>query len=58
MSQKIKKDRKKEILKDIILSLHRGLAVEEAKERFEKEIGDISSTEIKISISFSGVPAE
>ncbi len=37
---------KKEALKDIILKLHQGLSVNEAKERFEKEIGNISSTEI------------
>ena len=33
-------------MKDIILQLHKGLSVEEAKERFEKEVGDISSYEI------------
>jgi uncharacterized protein len=33
-------------MKDIILSLHRGLSAEEAKERFESEIGSITSTEI------------
>jgi len=38
--------KKKEIMKDIILKLHQGLTIEEAKERFEKEIGDASSTEI------------
>ncbi|MBI4284215.1 MAG: DUF438 domain-containing protein [Chloroflexi bacterium] len=37
---------KKEIMKDIILKLHKGLPVEVAKDRFEKEVGNISSTEI------------
>ncbi|MDP2719769.1 MAG: DUF438 domain-containing protein, partial [Dehalococcoidia bacterium] len=37
---------KKDIMKGIILELHKGLPVEQAKERFEKEIGNISSTEI------------
>ncbi|MEE8318349.1 MAG: DUF438 domain-containing protein, partial [Dehalococcoidales bacterium] len=32
--------------KDIILKLHQGLSAEAAKERFETEVGDISSTEI------------
>jgi PAS domain S-box-containing protein len=38
--------KKKEIMKDIIRKLHQGLTIEEAKERFEKEIGAMSSTEI------------
>lgn len=38
--------KKKEIMKDIIRKLHQGLTIEEAKERFEKEIGAASSTEI------------
>lgn len=36
----------KEVMKDIILKLHAGLSVDEAKERFEKEVGNITSTEI------------
>lgn len=40
------KDRKKRIMKEIIIELHKGLSVEEAKDRFEREIGAISSTEI------------
>jgi len=39
-------NKKKEILRDIIINLHRGTPVEEAKERFLKEVGNISSTEI------------
>ena len=37
---------KKQVMKDIILGLHRGVTAEEAKARFEKEVGNISSTEI------------
>src|SRR4030065_10584 len=40
------KQAKKEIMKDIILKLHSGLTAEKAKERFENEVGDITSTEI------------
>ncbi|MBI4186509.1 MAG: DUF438 domain-containing protein [Chloroflexi bacterium] len=40
------KQAKKEIMKDIIRKLHQGLSVEQAKERFEKEVGTITSTEI------------
>lgn len=46
MQETTDKHKKKEIMKDIILALHKGLSVEDAKERFEKEIGDIRSTEI------------
>jgi DUF438 domain-containing protein len=42
MTQKSKKD----TMKDIILKLHHGLSAEAAKERFESEIGTITSTEI------------
>jgi PAS domain S-box-containing protein len=38
--------RKVEVMKDIVLKLHQGLSVEEAKERFEREVGNISSLEI------------
>ena len=37
---------RKEVMKDIILRLHQGMCVETAKERFEKEIGNITSSEI------------
>ena len=37
---------RKEIMKDIILRLHKGMSVETAKDRFEKEIGNITSSEI------------
>jgi DUF438 domain-containing protein len=42
MTQKSKKD----TMKDIILKLHHGLSAEAAKDRFENEIGTITSTEI------------
>ncbi len=46
MTKNSNKQKKKEIMKDIIRKLHQGLTIEEAKERFEKEIGTTSSTEI------------
>lgn len=46
MSGSTGKNTKKEVMKDIILKLHQGLSAEAAKERFETEVGDISSTEI------------
>jgi len=46
MSKNTNKQNKKETMKDIILKLHKGLSVEKAKERFENEVGNISSTEI------------
>ncbi|MEE8319034.1 MAG: DUF438 domain-containing protein, partial [Dehalococcoidales bacterium] len=46
MSGSTGKNTKKEVMKDIILELHQGLSAEAAKERFETEVGDISSTEI------------
>lgn len=42
----LSKDKKREIMKDIILKLHEGLSAEDAKERFEKEVGTVSSSEI------------
>jgi PAS domain S-box-containing protein len=46
MSEISNKQKKKDIMKDIIHKLHEGSTLEEAKERFEKEIGAASSTEI------------
>ncbi len=46
MAEGMGKERKKEIMKDIIRKLHEGGSLEEAKDRFEKEIGSVSSTEI------------
>src|SRR3972149_9393631 len=46
MAGNLDKQAKKEALKDIILKLHSGLTAEKAKDRFEKEVGNISSVEI------------
>jgi PAS domain S-box-containing protein len=46
MGEGLSRVTKKEAMKDIILQLHRGLSANEAKERFEREIGNITSTEI------------
>ena len=46
MADLLGKDQKKRIMKEIITELHKGLSVEEAKDRFEREIGTITSTEI------------
>ncbi|MCL5069774.1 MAG: DUF438 domain-containing protein [Actinobacteria bacterium] len=46
MSEFLGKENKKEIIKDIILKLHQGLSLEEAKEKFEKEVGTITFSEI------------
>lgn len=46
MNENLSKEKKKEAMKDIIIKLHQGLSVDAAKERFEKEVGQISSTEI------------
>jgi len=37
---------KKAVMKDIILALHRGLSTEDARKRFEQEVGDVTSSEI------------
>ena len=37
---------RKDTMKDIILQLHKGLTPQQAKERFEKEVGTVTSTEI------------
>jgi DUF438 domain-containing protein len=42
----LNKEAKKGALKDIIHRLHEGLSAEQARDRFEKEVGDVSSTEI------------
>ena len=46
MTETLSRELKKARLKDIILKLHQGLSVTEAKERFEQEVGSISSSEI------------
>ena len=42
----VDKEARKKALKDIILKLHEGLPAEKAKDRFESEVGDVTSTEI------------
>jgi hypothetical protein len=46
MTPELGQEAKAAVMKDIILQLHQGLPVTEAKERFEREIGDVTSTEI------------
>lgn len=46
MGEALSREAKTAVMKDIILGLHKGLSLEEAKERFEREIGDVTSTEI------------
>ena len=47
MSEYLKKNNiKKETVKEIILGLHKGLSVKEAKKKLIKEVGTISSSEI------------
>jgi DUF438 domain-containing protein len=46
MSDSLGNGSKKESMKDIIRKLHEGLPIEEAKERFLQEVGNISSMEI------------
>jgi len=46
MTENLSRGEKKEKIKKIILDLHKGLSPEEAKERFEKEVGSITSMEI------------
>lgn len=52
---------KKEVLKDIILKLHNGLSINEAKEIFENKVGTITSIEIaelEQSLINDGLPPE
>lgn len=46
MSRSSSEMARKEVMKDIILKLHEGLSAEEARQRFEKEVGNITSAEI------------
>src|SRR3989304_1363036 len=57
----ISKQAKTEIMKDIIRKLHSGLTAEAAKDRFETEIGNITSTEIaelEQGLINEGIPPE
>ncbi len=52
---------RKRVLKEILAELHKGLTLEAAKERFEAEIGRVTSVEIfdlEQSLLEEGVPAE
>jgi len=42
----LNKEARQRVMKDIILKLHEGLSAEAAKERFEKEVGNVTSSEI------------
>ena len=42
----LSKEAKKMAMKGIILKLHEGLSAEDARQRFEKEVGNVSPTEI------------
>ncbi len=47
MSEYLNKEaQKKKIIKDVILRLHKGLSIEEAKNMIEKQVGNITSSEI------------
>lgn len=46
MDTALSKEAKKNVVKDIIRQLHQGMSAEQAKERFEKEVGSITSVEI------------
>ncbi|MCX8126985.1 MAG: DUF438 domain-containing protein, partial [Dehalococcoidia bacterium] len=46
MNHALSKEVKKSIVKDIIRQLHQGMSAEQARERFEKEVGNITSVEI------------
>lgn len=46
MSRSSSEMARKEVMKDIILKLHEGMSAEEARQRFEKEVGNITSAEI------------
>ncbi|MGZ5472243.1 MAG: DUF438 domain-containing protein, partial [Nitrososphaeraceae archaeon] len=62
MSESLKKkENKKEVIKDIILKLHQGLSIEEAKKKFEEEAGTITSSEIaeiEQSLINEGMPVD
>ncbi|MBI2861151.1 MAG: DUF438 domain-containing protein [Chloroflexi bacterium] len=46
MTEILSREHKKEVLRDIILKLHEGLPATEARDRFEREVGNITSSEI------------
>jgi len=61
MAEALAKEKRKEIMKDIIRKLHDGMSAEEAKERFEREVGSVTSAEIaeiEQALMNEGVPPE
>ena len=46
MAENLGQKSKKETVREIIMGLHKGLSVEAGKEKFEKEVGTITSSEI------------
>ena len=46
MSENLGQKSKRETVREIIMGLHKGLSVEAAKDKFEKEVGIITSSEI------------
>jgi DUF438 domain-containing protein len=61
MSEGQNRETRKNAMKDIIRSLHRGLTTDEAKERFDREVGNVSSSEIaeiEQSLINEGISAE
>ncbi|MEW6142172.1 MAG: DUF438 domain-containing protein [Chloroflexota bacterium] len=46
MDAALSKETKKGVVKDIIRQLHQGMSAEQAKERFEREVGNVTSVEI------------
>jgi len=61
MSEFLNKKEKKEVIKDIILKLHSGMTLEQAKEKFEKEAGSVTPSEIadiEQSLINEGMPVD
>ncbi|MEW5806511.1 MAG: DUF438 domain-containing protein [Acidobacteriota bacterium] len=46
MTSGLSKEQKKEVIKDIIIRLHKGLTVQEATKELQEKVGSIGSTEI------------
>jgi hypothetical protein len=46
MTENLSKASRKEVMKEIIYQLHHGLSIEAAKERFEREIGQVTANQI------------
>src|SRR3989338_9255543 len=46
MNNKAKQDKKKQVIKEILRDLHNGVSVEQSRDKFVREVGEISATEI------------